>query len=86
MLTKKQFCKMMIDEFIDDNKIQKIDDSIACQSSTIGVCMEYLKLIEDKETEKYIKSRGGILYSFYDEGLQDVCFLTARELIEMLPD
>jgi hypothetical protein len=85
-MTKKRFCKMKIEDYCLDNKIEEVSDIFVYQSSTIAVCMEYLGLIKDEEAKVYAMSRGGNLFMYYDKDEQDVAVLSIRDLIELLPE
>jgi len=85
MITKEQFCKMIIKDYCEDNNVE-LSDNLILQSSTLAVCMEHLNLLKEDWAKEYAQSRGGIVYTFYDENKSEVAFLSTRELIDLLPD
>lgn len=73
MITKKEFCRMIINNFVRDNEIgfgclQDNDLIPHVYSSTrLGIALEYLEVLtpeSNKEAYEYIQSRGGIEYTF----------------------
>ena len=80
MITKTQFCKHIINDFIEDNREQLESHGInlncfeneelipyVFQNSTLGVALEYLGVInpeDHKDIYEYIQSRGGIMFSY----------------------
>lgn len=78
MITKKQFCEMMITEE------EKHGPLSVYQSSTYAVCKDFLGELEGEESE-YAKTRGGCVLSGLDRS-NNYLSLSVRELIELLPD
>jgi len=86
MLTKKEMCELIIDEFKDKNPdIDKVLPHHIFQSSCLAVAMEYLGLLDDNpELKEYSKYRAGVIFT-YVRG-KKVKFLSLREILEFLPD
>lgn len=85
MITKKQFCEIIIENFCRDNNTQ-VNDGLVTQSSKVAVAMEYLGLIESEEMKEFASERGGILFLKFDEKTGKTDFLTVREMINLLPE
>jgi hypothetical protein len=85
MLTKTQFCKMIIKDFerVEGRKITEAD---IYQSSTLAVAMEHMGLLKTKSAQGYAFSRGGTIYMYYDEDEHESYHLNARELLSLLPE
>lgn len=79
MITKREFCRMKIDEFKNEwckqHGIMHIDEitddmlaNFDCvfQSTTLGICLEYLGIINPishPDLYEYISHRGGIFFN-----------------------
>lgn len=85
MITKKQFCQMIIEDYCRDCGVN-ISDSLVTESSTLAVCMEYLGLIKESWAKDYAQTRGGILYTYWDKDKSEACILSTREFIDLLPE
>ncbi len=86
MITKEQFCKMIIKEYLKDENQEKINDWDILKSSNLAVCMEFLGIIKDNEAKEYASSRGGVIFTYCDIENENIATLSARELIEILPN
>ena len=100
MVTKRQYAKhnALIEaraaldkhDLFDLNELT--DDQIsliAMQSTTFGVCMQFLGYItEDKYPDlmKYLNERGGIVIVSYDPIMKESYSLSVREMLDLLPD
>ena len=86
MVTKEEFCWMIINNFKQQEKIFDIDDADMLKSSQLAVAMEYLGLIEDQEMKDYAESRGGTicLGRITPKG-EDIKTLSARDILSLLP-
>jgi hypothetical protein len=84
MLTKKQACKSIVEEFLDHAGYVEIEESHAMQSSSLAVAMEYLGLLTSKEMKDYASTRAG-LFMCANDG-EEVKVLTTREFLALLPD
>ena len=79
MLTKKQFCEAVIDEYKSRNKVNVVsDESIGC--SSLAVAMEYLGLLKSDSAKEYARTRSGILFTHRRGSL------SARDILGLLPD
>lgn len=72
MITKKEFCRMIITNFARENGINltdmKDEDLIPhiYSSTRLGIALEYLGVLtpeSDKEAYEYLQTRGGIEYT-----------------------
>lgn len=88
MITKKQFCKHIINEFIRDYELSsfELNDGYILQSSSLAVAMEYLNLIKDKKMKEYASNRGGTFISYMDFDNKEFGILSTRELLNLLPE
>ena len=86
MITKKQFCEHIVNDFCETNCVrkEKLTDAHCTQSSSLAVAMEFLGLIKSKSIKEYTETRSGDFITHYDNGI--FVFLTVRELIKMLPE
>lgn len=87
MITKRQFCISLIEEYLSrnnmkDTKWQYISEGEITKSSTVTVAMEYLDLIKTEDGKFYAQSRGGVFRLCVEEE----SILTIREMIELLPE
>jgi len=48
--------------------------------------MEYLNMLKSEEAKEYVQSRDGIMYTYWDEDKSEVCVLSVRELLNLLPE
>lgn len=85
MMTKNQFCKMLIRNFEKTEGHKATESDIVC-SSSLGVAMDHLGMIKNRDDSDYVSSRGGICYVYWDEEKQGTAILTTRELLDFLPD
>lgn len=85
MISKDQFCKVLIQKFERTNG-RKADESDITQSSNLAVAMEHLGLLHSKTYVDYAAERAGVLYLYCDEEKHGVSMLTVREVIDMLPE
>jgi hypothetical protein len=90
MMTKKQFCLAIVDEFASKNNVkpENITEEYITQCSRLAVAMEFLGRIPSFGYKKYAESRGGVLFHYAAkiEGEVEQAMLTTRELIALLPD
>lgn len=87
MLTKDQFAHALIERFRIEEELKSVDEISQhdiLKSSCLAVGMERLGMLTEKSLVEYAASRGGSVFIYAKEG--DVEFLTAREIMEMLPD
>lgn len=86
-VTKTDFCWMLIERFLAEEKLEfdEITDGHISRSSSLGIAMEYLGMIDDSEMKEYIKHRSGcwdLLVS--EDGNHYV--VTIRDMLNSLPD
>lgn len=83
MMTKTQYCEHVIAEFCYKEGISRAEltDAHVLSSSTLGVAMEHLGLLQDPEIKSYVSSRGGMHVLGFEGG-----HLSTREFIDMLPE
>jgi len=88
MITKKQFSEIQIKKFCYKNNTTRdvLGDGWIYNSSTLAVCMEYLNMLKSEEAKEYVQSRDGIMYTYWDEDKSEVCVLSVRELLNLLPE
>ena len=96
MMTKKMLCRKVIEEFKESSTDRYLMDykdeelvPFIFSSTSLGISLEYLGVItkEKYPTEfEYLSHRGGIFQTYYDRETNEVCFLTFRELLSLLPD
>lgn len=88
IITKQYLCREMITLFYQTEGIDEsiLNDNHCYLSSTVGVSMEVLGLIESEKVKEYVASRGGIA------GISNMKFgsfpkvHSFREVLEHLPD
>lgn len=80
MLTKKEYCESILEDYAI-NVGREINESDIYQSSSVAVAMEFLGLLETEEAKEYASSRAGTML-LTNKGK----VLTVRELIAMLPN
>lgn len=84
MITKKQACEIVIENFKQSCDFNEIQESQILQSSKLAVAMEYLDLLKDPQLKLYAANRGGaLLGGWIEDGYKT---LTFRELLDLLPD
>ena len=96
MMTKKMLCRKVIEEFKEsstDRYLMEYKDEelvpFIFSSTSLGISLEHLGVItkEKYPTEfEYLSHRGGIFQTYYDKESGEICFLTFRELLSLLPD
>ena len=87
MMTKRQACHAIIDDFQIHLQNEKVTDSHILQSSNLAVAMEYLGLITKPELQDYAASRGGsIMPPFINRETGEIAQLSFRALLSLLPD
>lgn len=96
MMTKKMICRKVIEEFKESSTDRYLMDykdeeliPFIFSSTSLGISLEHLGVItkEKYPTEfEYLSHRGGIFQTYYDKESGEVCFLTFRELLSLLPD
>lgn len=97
MLTKKEYCLCLVDEFkrkFDLPHTTPAEDLIkyCTYSSGLAVALEYLGILtpeKDPEMTAYTATRGGIVFAgaYETDGVDHVIrTLSVRELIELLPE
>lgn len=90
MLTKREYCESIVQEEMSILNIKERKDAHAYifQSSKLAVALEYLGELSPSEKE-YSSSRAGIVTRNIeldeDGSLNDIHFLTVREMIDLLP-
>ena len=91
MMTKKQICRMIVDNAKDD-VINQTDESLVKDifgSTTLGIALEFLGVITPNKypTEyEYLSHRAGVLYGYFDRNTMETYQLSFRELLSLLPD
>lgn len=85
MISKEQFCKILIKKFERSEGRFPTEHDIT-SSSCLAVAMEYLGLLKTPMYTQYASERGGTLYAYTDEEKRGMRFLTVRELIDLLPE
>ena len=91
MMTKKQFCRMVLENNKHELGVKTDKELIphVFSSTSLGIALEFLGVITNESHPdicEYLASRGGVLYGYYDTELQDVKQLSFRELLSLLPD
>jgi hypothetical protein len=84
MITKKQFCKSIVEDY-ESKSGRKVQNSDILQSSSLAVAMEYLDMLTEEWAWEYASERGGNVWSYYDKENGEYGILSARELLELLP-
>jgi hypothetical protein len=84
VLSKDQFCKMLVKMF-SNNINRDVVDADILQSSELAVAMEHLGMIKEDWARQYASERGGTLFLYIDEEERMPYFLTVRELLDLLP-
>ena len=87
MMTKENFCKMIIKRFYryENIPVENITEDNVTKSSSLGVAMEYLGLIKSKHLKEYISQREGIYDTFIDEdNIYHV--ISVRDMLDILPE
>jgi hypothetical protein len=79
MITKKQFCEIIIKKL--HNPRHEIMDSSVYESPNIAVCMECLGMIKSDEAKNYASQVSGIFLTADNDNI-----LTIREMINILPE
>lgn len=87
MITKAQYCEILIKDFCEKEGIEEedIDDDCLTKSSSLCVALEHSGALNGNEDAlDYARERHGvvILYRINDE----VLLLTTRELMKLLPE
>lgn len=89
MITKSQFARYTVDEFVKNNlegDPTKLEETMVLQSSSLGVAMEFLGMIKSNELKEYVSSRGGTVIQYIDESTTPkLHVLSTREMLELLP-
>lgn len=95
MLTKKQFCWMIINDFLkkeplDIFSIANLENGVTL-SSSLAVALEYLGLIKNPDLKEYTKGRAGCIMcgeiqNPFSNDKRDTSILTTRQVLELLPD
>ena len=88
MITKKQFCEIQINKFCRENNISKntLGDGWIYNSSTLAVCMEYLNMLKSDGAKEYTETRSGVMYTYWDRDKSELCVLSVREFLDLLPE
>jgi len=88
MITKKQFCEIQINKFCRENNTTKdvLGDGWIYNSSTLAVCMEYLDMLKSLEAKEYTETRNGVMYTYWDKDKSELCVLSVREFLDLLPE
>jgi hypothetical protein len=85
VISKKQLCKIILDNFEKTEKRKPTEADIT-GSSSLAVAMEFLGQLENPMYKQYASERGGMLYMYIDEEKRGVSMLSVRELLGLLPD
>lgn len=83
MITKKDYCKYVLEEFARKEGIDVTDirDMHILSSSNLGIAMEYLGLIQDEEMKEFVKSRvSSMIVTLTGK------HLSAREFLSLIPE
>lgn len=90
MMTKRQYCEMIVHRAIKENNFTPEEViNYAHSSTSLGIALEYLGFINPNDTPdlyNYLQSRGGIVFVHYDEKTESSAILSMRELLALLPD
>lgn len=86
MITKKQYCKSIIEQFRHNEDLDVVTECDIFKSSSLAVAMEYLGLLSSKKYIDYAKFRAGTVIHIYDEDIKSYYNLSTRELLALLPD
>lgn len=93
ILNKKEFCYMVLAKHCEqENKtIQELSPMDALQSTSIGIAMEYLGLLDEyPDTLEYLSDRGGVVFTFPGKvpgvGQFEPRVMGMREILSLLPD
>jgi len=91
-LTKKKLCELILRQYghrelkmpmpVD---ISKIPTNVIYGSSTIGVCMEVLGMIDDYDDAMYIKNRGGVALISHDEN-GEPAVISFRDILDSMKE
>ncbi len=88
IITKQSLCREMIMLFCENEgvDISQLNDKCCYLSSTVGISMEVLGLIQTNDAKQYVASRSGIAgISNMEFGTTPVIH-TFREVLNHLPD
>lgn len=88
MISKKQYCELVIEDFCRSEGINRdeLKEGDVFKSSCLGVAMEYLGLIKDREILEYVDSRGGILDTYVNAEEKIINTFSLRDMLSLLPD
>lgn len=99
MITRKGFCKMILEDACGFYKVSGYTDLIRYipENTKIGICLQELGILNeytDSNMYNYVKNRGGIMYAYLDREIvkSDIndpngCqILTLREFLDLLPE
>lgn len=88
MISKKQYCEIIIEDFCRSENISRkqLCEGDIYKSSSLGVAMEYLGLIKKPSNLKYIASRAGIVDTYFNPEEKVINTLTVRNMLSLLPE
>ena len=88
MISKKQYCELVIEDFCNSEEInrEELTEVDIYKSSCLGVAMEYLGLIKDPSNLEYISTRAGIADTYVNADERVINMLTVRDMLSLLPD
>lgn len=88
MLTKDQFAHVLIRDFKSEGQEDlsyQVQQRDVLKSSCLAVAMERLGMLEGDMAE-YAASRGGTLFVYVETENKVVAILSARDIMELLPE
>ena len=85
MISKDQYCKIMMQKFEKSEGREAREEDIL-SSSVLAVAMEHLGLLKSDQYRQYAAERGGVLYTYWDFDKKGITMLSMREMLELLPD
>jgi hypothetical protein len=102
MFTKKDYAEYIIKEFAEENEtsgvtvedIKNNPDNYVFQSTSVGLALEILGLLEGKKTlKRYLSERGGSWLMYIPDKKEtaiprgrDIKQMSTREFFSLLPD
>ena len=93
MITRKNYCKSKLQNYLDQYNLKDPKDLIphVFESSTMGIILQDLGIINSKDypmEDDYINSRGGIMATYAEKTANGVVIqiLTVREFLDLLPE
>jgi len=86
LITKNQLCQVICNNHKIQTERFEIDIADITTSSKLAVALEYLGVLEkNKPLADYASERDGIIIHGMDED-KNICFLTLRDILKVLPE